>query len=125
MFADLEGNIRLWNQGAERMFGYSAGEALGQSLDLIIPEKLRERHWAGYHATMASGATRYADQLLAVPALHRSGTRLSIEFSVVLLTGEDGRPCGVAAIVRDVTERRQKERTLHERLAAMEGAQQQ
>jgi PAS domain S-box-containing protein len=117
---DAAGTIRLWNNGAARVFGYSADEALGQSLDLIIPEKLRERHWKGYRHTMATGLTRYGDKLLSVPATHRDGHRLSIEFSVALLRDESGRIVGISAIMRDVTGRRTAEKALRARLAELE-----
>jgi PAS domain S-box-containing protein len=120
MFADREGIIRLWNQGAERIFGCSAEQAIGQSLDLIIPEKLRERHWEGYHKTMATGETRYGTEMLAVPAMRQNGSRLSTEFSIVLLSDDAGKPLGVAAIMRDITERRQQEKELRDRLAELE-----
>jgi len=120
--ADRDGIIRLWNDGAERMFGFSADEALGRSLDLIIPERHRQRHWDGYFKTMDTGRTRYGDKLLAVPALHRSGEQISVEFSVVLLKDDDGRPLGVASVLRDVTERWRREKALRERLRALEGA---
>lgn len=123
MFADREGIIRLWNQGAEHVFGHTAEQAIGQSLDLIIPEKLRERHWDGYHKTMATGVTRYGSEMLSVPAMHRNGTRLSTEFSIVMLVDENNRPFGVAAILRDITERHLKEKQLRERLAQLEAAQ--
>jgi len=123
LFADREGIIRLWNQGAERIFGCTAEEAIGQSLDLIIPEKLRERHWEGYHKTMATGETRYGTEMLAVPAMHRDGSRMSTEFSIVLLSDDDGKPFGVAAIMRDITERRQQEKELRDRLAELEAGQ--
>lgn len=116
---DAEGVIRLWNDGAQRMFGYSTDEAVGQNLDIIIPEKLRKRHWDGYHKTMATGQTRYGDQLLSVPATHQDGHRLSIEFSVALLQ-QDGRIVGISAIMREVTERRNEERALRARLAEVE-----
>ncbi|MDH3999385.1 MAG: PAS domain S-box protein [Desulfuromonadales bacterium] len=121
MFADREGIIRLWNKGAERIFGVPAEKAIGQSLDLIIPEKLRERHWEGYHKTMATGETRYSTEMLAVPAMHHNGSRLSTEFSIVMLLDDDGKPLGVAAIMRDITERHQKDKALRERLAELEG----
>ena len=121
MFADREGTIRLWNQGAEWIFGCSAEQAIGQSLDLIIPEKLRERHWEGYHKTMATGETRYGTEMLAVPAIHQNGSRMSTEFSIVLLQDDDGKPLGVAAIMRDITERRNQEKELRDRLAELEG----
>ena len=120
MFADREGIIRLWNKGAERIFGCPAEQAIGQSLDLIIPEKLRERHWEGYHKTMATGETRYGTEMLAVPAMHQNGSRLSTEFSIVMLSDDDGKPLGVAAIMRDITERHQEEKKLRERLSELE-----
>ncbi len=123
LFADREGIIRLWNQGAERIFGCTAEEAIGQSLDLIIPEKLRERHWEGYHKTIATGETRYGTEMLAVPAMHQDGSRMSTEFSIVLLSDDDGKPLGVAAIMRDITERRQQEKDLRDRLAELEASQ--
>jgi PAS domain S-box-containing protein len=117
---DPDGIIRLWNNKAARVFGHSAAEAVGQSLDLIIPEKLRERHWKGYRQTMASGRTRYGDKLLSVPATHRDGRRLSIEFSVALLRDEAGRIVGVSAIMREVTDGRNAEKALRARLAELE-----
>ena len=117
---DPDGIIRLWNNGAARVFGYSAAEAAGQSLDLIIPEKLRERHWKGYRQTMATGITRYGDKLLSVPATHQDGRRLSIEFSVALLRDEAGRITGISAIMREVTERREAEKALRAKLAQLE-----
>jgi PAS domain S-box-containing protein len=113
---DPDGIIRLWNNGAARVFGHSAAEAMGQSLDLIIPEKLRERHWKGYRQTMATGHTSYGDKLLSVPATHRDGRRLSIEFSVALLRDEAGRIAGISAIMREVTNRRNAEKALRARL---------
>lgn len=123
MFADREGIICLWNKGAERIFGFSADQAIGQSLDLFIPEQLRERHWEGYHKTMATGETRYGTKMLSVPAMHQNGSRFSTEFSIVMLTGDDGKPLGVAAIMRDVTERHKKEKAMKERLAELEAGQ--
>lgn len=109
IFADREGVVRLWNRGAETMFGYSAAEALGQSLDLIIPERFRGRHWDGYHQVMATGVTSYGERLLAVPAMRKDGQRISIEFSIALLKDERGEVAGAVAVVRDVTARWQAE----------------
>lgn len=120
IFADREGIIRLWNGGAERMFGYSADEALGQTLDLIVPERLRERHWTGFHHSMETGQTRYANgELLAVPAINKAGERLSIEFSIALVMS-GGALAGVGAVIRDVSVRWQQERDLRARLAKAE-----
>ncbi len=120
IFADPDGVIRLWNAGAEAMFGYRAEEALGQSLDLIIPQPLRGRHWEGYRKVMATGVTRYGREVLAVPGIRKDGTRISLEFTIVLLRDATGEVLGPAAIIRDVTARWQKEKTLKERLAALE-----
>jgi PAS domain S-box-containing protein len=120
IFADREGVIRLWNGGAEALFGHSADEAIGQTLDLIIPANLRARHWSGYREVMNTRMTRYGRELLAVPALRKDGSRISLEFSVALIEGEDGAIVGVTAILRDVTERRGREKEMKERLAALE-----
>ena len=120
IFADEEGIIRLWNTGAETIFGYPAEEALGQNLDLIVPEKLRNRHWEGYRKVMATGMTKYGQETLAVPAITKDNNRISIEFTIVLVTNEAGDPLGTAAIVRDVTERFLKQKELRKRLAELE-----
>jgi PAS domain S-box-containing protein len=120
IFADREGIIHLWNQGAEAMFGFPAPEALGHSLDLIIPENLRARHSEGYRRVMAGGNTKYAQDLLAVPALCRDGSRISVEFTIVLVRGETRKVLGVGAIIREVTARRQREKEMRERLVALE-----
>lgn len=122
LLADREGKIRLWNRGAELLFGYSAAEALGESLDLIIPERLRGRHWDGYHRVMASGETRYGTDLLAVPAQHRDGRKLSCEFSIVMLKDKEGKVLGIASLMRDATARWQKEKELLARIAELEQA---
>jgi PAS domain S-box-containing protein len=120
IFANRDGQIELWNSGAESIFGHSEEEAMGQSLDLIIPEKLRTRHWEGYRKVVATGSTRYGAELLAVPAMRKDGTRISVEFSMVLMRSSVGEIIGSAAIIRDVTARWQKERELRDRLAALE-----
>ena len=118
IYADSQGVIRFWNHGAERVFGFAEGEALGQSLDIIIPERLRARHWAGYTATMRSGVTRYgAGEILAVPAMHKDGRRISIEFTVLPFRDEAGRMIGIAAILRDVTARFEEMRMLRARVS--------
>ena len=123
LFADREGVIRLWNKGAERIFGCPAEEAIGQSLDLIIPEKLRQRHWDGYHKTMATGETRYGTDMLAVPAMHSDGSKISTEFTIVLLRDGKGEPFGVAAVMRDISVQRKKEMELNARIAELEAEQ--
>lgn len=119
VYADAAGLIRVWNTGAVRMFGITEQEALGQSLDIIIPASLHDRHWQGYRETMRTGQTRYGDgQILAVPAVRKDGTRLSVEFTIVPFTNEDGTMTGIAAIMRDVTARFEELRTLRKELAA-------
>jgi PAS domain S-box-containing protein len=120
LFADREGKIRLWNSGAETVFGYTAKEALGQPLDLIVPERQRERHWEGWDKVMASGVTKYGRDPLAVPAIRKDGSRISIEFNVVLVRAESGELAGVAAMVQDVTAKWQKQKEMNARLAALE-----
>src|SRR5215469_12204073 len=119
--ADREGRIRAWNPGAERIFGHTAAEALGRSLDLIIPERLRQRHWDGYRHTMETGQSRYGDgDLLSVPALRKDGATISIEFTVVPLKSATGEMIGIIAVLRDVTPRFEEMRTLRKKLAAAE-----
>jgi len=120
VFADREGNIRVWNSGAERIFGYTNEEAIGKSLDLMIPEKLRERHWEGYYKVMKTGETRYGTELLKVPAAHKNGNRISVEFTIILVRDRQNEVIGTAAIIRDVTERWQEERELKKRLTFLE-----
>ena len=107
--SDRAGVILFWNRGAEVMFGHSAGEAVGQTLDLIIPERHRARHWEGYRTVMSTGVTRYGRELLAVPAIRKDGRRISIEFSITLLRDDGGGLAGAAAVIRDVTARWERE----------------
>lgn len=120
--SDRQGVITLWNEAAQRMFGFSAEEALGRSLDIFIPENQRQRHWEGYRKVVASGETRYATRLLAAPALCKGGERLSTEFSITLLKDDDGEVSAMVAVMRDVTERWQREKELRLRIAALEKA---
>jgi PAS domain S-box-containing protein len=118
VFADTEGVIRFWNRAAERIFGFAEAEALGKKLDLIIPDSLRARHWAGFNATMRSGGTRYgAGEILAVPALRKDGRRISIEFTILPFRDNSGRIIGIAAVLRDVTARFEEMRALRRQLA--------
>jgi PAS domain S-box-containing protein len=118
--ADTDGKIRLWNPAAERMFGFTAEEALGHALDLIIPERWRTRHWEGYRRVMRTGQTHYGTEVLRVPALHKNGHTLSIAFTVALLPAGDGGIQAIAAIIRDETARWEEERALRRRLAELE-----
>ena len=119
---DREGIIRFWNPGAERMFGHSRDEAVGRSLDLIIPERLRQRHWDGYTRTMQTGHTRYGEaDLLSVPAVRKDGAAISVQFTIVPLK-DSVRMIGLAAIIRDVTKQYQEMRELKRALAERSGA---
>ena len=121
LVADRGGAVKYWNPAAERIFGFTATETLGRTMDIIIPERFRERHWAGWETVMETGVTRYDEgRLLAVPALHKNGRQLSIEFSIQLLKNAGGRIEWVVAVIRDVTERFAQEKTLRARLRALE-----
>ena len=120
IYGDAAGIRRLWNKGAEEIFGWTAEEALGRSMDLIIPEKHRASHWEGYYRVMKTGVTKYGRNVLAVPALTKGGRRVSIEFNVVLLKAPSGEVAGIAAILQDVTARWERDKALRQRLAAAE-----
>jgi PAS domain S-box-containing protein len=121
--ADREGIIRIWNAGAERIFGFVRDEAVGRSLDLIIPEHLRARHWEGYRQVMVSGESRYGHgDLLSVPALRSDGRRISVEFTIVPFKDEEGRMAGMAAVMRDVTKRFDEIKALRQKLAETTGS---
>jgi PAS domain S-box-containing protein len=124
VIADAEGTITFWNDAATRLFGWTPDEAIGQTLDLIIPERLRGRHWAGYRHVMSTGQTGYGTRLLEVPALHRGGDSLSIAFTVTLLhrSGE-AQPFAIAAVLRDDTQRWQERRQLRDEVARLSSAQ--
>jgi PAS domain S-box-containing protein len=120
VYADRDGLIRFWNAAAARLFGFAEAEALGHSLDLIIPERLQTRHWQGYREVMAGRASRYADgALLAVPARHRDGNQISIEFTILPLRDMAGALVGIAAFMRDATARFEETRALRRELAAL------
>ena len=123
IFADRDGIIRLWNRAAEGIFGYTGAEAVGQSLDLIIPERQREPHWKGYGRVMLDGVTKYGSEALAVPAVTKDGERISIEFTINLLRDGDGKVLGPVAVVRDVTARWVREKEMRQRLAFLEAGQ--
>ena len=118
---DGGGVIHFWNAGAQRIFGHAPEQALGQRLDLIIPESLRQRHWEAFDQALATGESRYGpDELLSVPALTADGRRISIEFTVSIVGSGEGS--WVAAVLRDVTARRAEDRQLRTRLADLENA---
>ena len=120
---DAHEKIVLWNAAATRIFGYSEDEALGSSLDLIIPERHRQRHNEGCRKSMDTGITRDGAALLKVPALHQSGSMISIAFTVGMLFDENQRVNGIVAVIRDETERFAEERALKKRISELEGSQ--
>lgn len=120
VISDARGAITLWNPAAERMFGFSQDEALGQSLDLIIPERQRQRHWDGYQKTMECGITRYGNDVLRVPAVHKDGHTLSIAFTVALLHTPAHKVAAIVAVIRDESSRFAEDRALRKRLAELE-----
>jgi PAS domain S-box-containing protein len=124
LYADQDGVIRYWNAGCQRIFGYTADEVLGQSLDIIIPQNLRTRHWQGYRETMRTGETRYgAGDLLSVPALRKDGARVSVEFSIVPFRDAARSMVGMAAVMRDVTKRFEEMKALRKAAANAAGTQ--
>ena len=118
--ADPAGAITLWNAAAERMFGHTEAEAMGKSLDLIVPQRQQQRHWDGYHKTMETGQTRYGNDTLKVPAVHKDGHTLSIAFTVALLHSPDGKVSAIVAVIREETSRFAEERNLRKRLTELE-----
>ena len=118
--ADANGVIVLWNAGAERMFGHAEAEALGKTLDIITPERLRQRHWEGYDKSMATGTTKYGNDLLRVPAIHKDGRTMSIAFTVAMLFEADGKVGSIVAIIRDETIRFNEDRALRKRVTELE-----
>lgn len=119
VIADTAGTIVFWNTAAERIFGWTAEEAVGGSLDLIIPDRQRTAHWEGYERVMATAETRYGAELLRVPSLHADGERRSIAFTVTLLIDAAGAVSGIAAVIRDETQRWADERALRAELTRL------
>jgi len=123
VYSDADGIIGFWNQGATRIFGFTAAEATGASVDIIIPIPQRERHWNGYRGTMRTGRTRYGKgQLLSVPALRKDGTRISVDFTIVPFTDAHGRMTGIAAVMLDATARFEEIRALRKRVTELKAA---
>ena len=120
--SDPSGAINLWNPAATRMFGHTEAEALGKSLDIIIPQRQQQRHWEGYNKTMETGITRYGNDVLRVPAVHKDGHTLSIAFTVAMLHSPDGKVSAIVAVVRDESARFAEDRALKKRLTELEMA---
>lgn len=121
IFADREGLIRIWNRGAEAVFGFAGDEALGQSLDIIIPEELRKRHWESYRAAVAAGKTKLGGRALVTRGLHKDGSRLYVDLSFAVIVDDTGQARGALAVGRNVTERYLADKALKKRLAELEG----
>ena len=117
---DAAGVVIFWNPAAERLFGHTQAEAMGQRMDMIIPERLRKRHWDGYHKTMETGITKYGHDVLRVPAIDKQGRAMSIAFTVAMLYKPDGKVSAIVAVIRDETQRFQDERALRARVAELE-----
>ena len=120
IFADREGLIRVWNRGAEAVFGFAAEEALGQSLDLIIPERLRAAHWQAFDRAIGNGRTQYGNQVRTTRSIHKDGRKLYVDLSFGLITDAAGAVVGSVAVGRDGSERFLSAKALRERLAALE-----
>lgn len=120
VISDAKGIIIYWNHASERIFGFSEKEALGSTMDLIVPDRLRQRHNDGYEHSMQTGTTQYGDKLLTVPALHKSGRPLSIAFTVSMIFDDNHKAVAVAAVIRDDTERFNEQRALKKRIAELE-----
>ena len=120
VIADASGKIILWNPAAQRIFGYAESEALGKSLDIITPQRLQQRHWDGYHKTMATGVTRYGNDVLKVPAVHKDGHAMSIAFTVAMLYTPENTVSAIVAVIRDESSRFEEDRKLKKRLVELE-----
>jgi PAS domain S-box-containing protein len=117
---DRDGRVVVWNPAAERLFGWTETEAMGQRMDMIIPERLRQRHWEGYDKSMETGKTRYAHDVLRVPAVNKAGDALSIAFTVFMLYGNDGKVTACGSVIRDETQRFAEDREMKKRLRELE-----
>lgn len=117
IFADPRGVIRMWNPGAESLFGHTAADALGQSLDLIIPERLRKPHWEGFDRALRLGATAHGRRSIITRALHKSGQQLYVDMSFAVVRNRAGETTGAMAVARDATDRYLEEKNLRHQLA--------
>ncbi|HUW38401.1 MAG TPA: PAS domain S-box protein [Rhodocyclaceae bacterium] len=120
IFADRDGAIRVWNRGAESIFGYAAAEVMGSSLDVIIPERFRRAHWEGFHRAIASGQTKYGNRVLTTRSLHKNGGKLYLDMSFGVITNAAGEVVGALAVARDCTARQFADNALRARVAALE-----
>lgn len=118
--SDVQGRVLVWNAAAERLFGWTEAEAMGQRMDMIVPERLRKRHWDGYDKSMQTGQTRYAHDVLRVPAVDKAGRAMSIAFTVFMLFGADGKVSACGSVIRDETDRFAQDRELRKRVSELE-----
>lgn len=121
IFADRDGVIRVWNPGAEAVFGFAAGEVLGRSLDVIIPERLRAGHWEGFRRAIDNGKTRYGNQVRTTRSIHKDGRKLYVDLSFGLVADANGAVVGAVAVGRDCSDRYESERALRGQIAALGG----
>lgn len=119
IFSDLEGIIRIWNPGSENVFGFTAAEAIGQSLDLIIPERMRKAHWEGFNKAIARGATLPGRTSMITRSLHKSGEQIYVDMSFAIVKNQAGDMLGSMAIARDATKRFTEEKNLRKQLAEL------
>lgn len=120
VLASPDGIMRVWNAAAERIFGHPASEAIGQSLDLIVPESFRERHWAGFHRALAEGETKYAGQSLPTRSVRADGTEIYVELGFAMVRDASGELVAVLGTARDITERFQRDRAERRRVRDLE-----
>lgn len=121
IFADRRGTIRRWNAGAEAIFGYAADEVVGQSLNVIIPERLRSAHWTAFDRAVETGQTRYGRQAMTTRSVHKNGSKLYVDLSFALVKDNAGEVLGSVAMARDITRRYLEENVLRRRVAELEG----
>jgi PAS domain S-box-containing protein len=117
---DRHGTIRIWNAGAETIFGHAATDVLGTNLDVIIPERLRRAHWAGFAKAIETGETKYSAQVMTTRSMHEDGRKLYVDLSFGLVRDRMGGVTGALAIARDCTARRAAEEALRARVAELE-----
>lgn len=119
IFADRDGVVRVWNPGAEAVFGFAASDVLGRSLDVIIPERLRPGHWEGFRRAIDDGKTRYGNQVRTTRSIHKDGRKLYVDLSFGLVVDANGAVVGAVAVGRDCSDRYESERALREQIAAL------
>lgn len=120
ILADRDGRIRLWNRGAETVFGHRAADVVGTSLDIIIPEGLRDRHWQAYELAVSAGRTRLGTRFLPTKAIRKDGATIYVELSFAILLDENGATVGALGVARDITKRYKQQKAERKRLAELE-----